>query len=161
MPSGRVLKEFAMLAKSAKLCLILLLAAGSSAAQRSEAVQKANQADASQINCAGFFTEQKVGGDAFVVSGEQSNYKLTFGAGDYVHINRGMNNGVKEGDLFTVTRPESDANKVIWFKWQAKLLKAMGESYVDLGQIKVVKVQPKVSIAQVTFSCAPMQRGDI
>ena len=37
----------------------------------------------------------------------------------------------------------------------------MGEPYVDLGQLKVVKVQPKVSIALVTFACAPMQRGDI
>ena len=63
--------------------------------------------------------------------------------------------------MFSVVRPESDPNRVSWFKWQPKLVKAMGSSYLDLGQLKVVKVQPKTSIAQVVFSCGPMQRGDI
>ena len=72
-----------------------------------------------------------------------------------------MNQGVRQGDLYTVTRAESDPNKVTWFKWQPKLLKAMGSPYLDLGQVKIVSVQPKVSVAQVTFACGPMQRGDI
>jgi hypothetical protein len=160
-PSRACPKEFRMLAKLAKLCLVLLLGAGVSAAQRSEAVQKANQPDASQINCSGFFTDQKVGGEIYIASGEESSFRLSFSSGDYVHINRGMNHGVKEGDLFSVARMEGDPDRVAWFKWQPKLMKAMGDPYVDLGQIKVVKVQPKVSIAQVTFSCMPMQRGDI
>lgn len=150
-----------MLAKSAKLCLVLLLGAGVSAAQRSEAVVKANQPDASQVNCAGFFSDQKVGGEIYIASAEESSFRLIFSSGDYVHINRGMNQGVKEGDLFSVARKEGDYNKVSWFKWQPKLLKAMGDPYVDLGQVKVVKVLPKVSVAQITFSCMPMQRGDI
>jgi len=150
-----------MLAKSAKLCLALLLGAGVSAAQRSEAVQKANQPNATQVNCAGFFSDQKVGGDTSLVSGEESSIKLAWTVGEYVHVNRGMNQGVKEGDLYTVTRVESDPNKVMWFKWQPKLLKAMGSPYLDLGQVKIVSVQPKVSVAQVTFACGPMQRGDI
>src|SRR5882762_5963511 len=150
-----------MLAKSAKLCLALLLGAGVSAAQRSEAQQKANQPDAARINCAGFFLDQKVGGDTYLVSGEESSFKLTWTTGEYVHVNRGMNQGVKEGDLYTVTRMETDPSKVEWFKWQNKLLKAMGSPYLDLGQVKIVKVQPKVSVAQVTFACGAMQRGDI
>src|SRR5262249_44025356 len=150
-----------MLAKSAKLCLVLLLGAGISNAQRSEAVQKANQPDATQINCSGFYTDQKVGGDIHIASGEESVIQLTFNRGDYVHISHGMNQGVKEGDLFNVVRKEGDANQVAWFKWQPKLLKAMGDPYVDLGQLKVVKVFPKTSVAQVVFSCMPMQRGDV
>lgn len=150
-----------MLAKSIKLCLALLLGAGVSSAQRSEAVQRANQPDATQVNCAGFYTDAKVGNDAAVVSGEDSLNKLTFSNGDYVHINRGMNQGVREGDLYSVVRPESDPDKVSWFKWQPKLLKAMGEGYADIGQIKVVKVQPKTAIAQVVFSCDLMYRGDV
>jgi len=154
-------KEFAMLAKSAKLSLALLLGAGVCAAQRSEAVAKANQPDAAQINCAGFYTDSKVGNDAALVSGEDSLNKLSFGNGDYVYINRGMNQGVREGDIYSVVRPDVDPNKVSWFKWQSKLAKAMGESYTDLGQLKVVKVQPKTAIAQIVFACSPMQRGDI
>jgi len=78
-----------------------------------------------------------------------------------VYINRGMNKGVREGDLFSVVRVQGDPDRVASFKWQAKLTRAMGEPYVDLGQLKVVKVQPKISIAVVSFACAPMQRGDI
>jgi hypothetical protein len=122
---------------------------------------KPNQPDVSQVNCAGFVSDQKLAGEERIISGEQSNYKLTFGSGDLVILNRGMNQGVKEGDVFTVVRPEQDPNRVTWFKWQTKLMKAMGVSYVDLGQVKVVKVQPKTSTAQITFSCGSMQRGDI
>ena len=150
-----------MLAKSANLCFSLLLCAGVSAAQRSEAVQKANQPDATQVNCAGFYSDQQVGGDTRLISGEESVIKLSWASGDYVYINRGMNQGVREGDLFTVVRTETDPVKLPWFKWQPKLAKAMGAPYIDLGQLKVVKAQPKVSIAQVTFSCGPMQRGDV
>jgi len=150
-----------MLAKSAKLCLALLLAAGVSAAQRSEAAQKANQPTASEINCGGFFTDQRVGGDTYLITGEESSFRLSWATGDYVHVNRGMNQGVKEGDLYTVARMEEDPDKVAWFKWQPKLLKAMGSPYLDLGQVKIVKTQPKVSVAQITFSCGQMQRGDI
>ena len=150
-----------MLAKSAKLSLALLLGAGVCAAQRSEAVHRANEPDASQINCAGFYADSKVGNDAAVVSGEDSLNKLTFTTGDYIYINRGMNQGVREGDLYSVVRPEKDPSLVSWFKWQAKLVKAMGQGYADIGQIKVVKVQPKTATAQVVFSCDPMQRGDL
>jgi hypothetical protein len=96
-----------------------------------------------------------------IVSGEQSNYKISFTRGDYVHINRGQDKGVRVGDRFSVVRPDKDPTDVPWFKWQAKLLKAMGRPYVDGGQVRVVNVQPKVSVAQVIFSCGYMQRGDI
>jgi len=58
-------------------------------------------------------------------------------------------------------RPDADFIDVQWFKWQTKLMKAMGTAYKDQGQVRVVNVQPKVSIAEVTFSCGYMQRGDI
>src|SRR5215472_18919458 len=129
------------------------------------------QPDYSTVNCSGFFTDQKVPSEFQLISGEQSNYKITFTRGDNVYINRGQDKGVRVGDRFFVVRPE--ANKVgvhvdwlketdvQWFKWQEKLMKAMGTAYVDAGQVRVVNVQPKVSIAQVIFSCDYMQRGDI
>jgi len=45
------------------------------------------------------------------------------------------------------------------FKWQVKLLKAMGSPYVDAGQVRLVNVLPKVSVAQVIFSCGYMSVG--
>ena len=37
----------------------------------------------------------------------------------------------------------------------------MGILYRDLGQIRIVNVQPDTSIAEVVFSCDYMQRGDV
>jgi hypothetical protein len=119
------------------------------------------QPDYNIINCSGFVTDQKVPEEIRLISGEQSNYKITFTFGDNVFINRGQDKGVRVGDRFTVVRPNMYKTDVPWFKWQEKLMKVMGTPYLDAGQVKVVNVQPKVSIAQVNFSCDYMQRGDI
>ena len=113
------------------------------------------------VYCSGMVSDVKVPGDTFLISGEQSNYKVTFARGDYVYINRGQDKGVKVGDRFMVMREDADPAKAEWFKGEFKLLKAMGTLYTDAGQLRVVNVQPKVSIAEVTFSCGYMQRGDI
>jgi hypothetical protein len=151
-----------MRARIAVLSLSVFLGAAVSSAQNApQAAPAIPQVDYSTVNCSGFVTDQKVPDEIRLVSAEQSNYKITFARGDYVHINRGQDKGVRVGDRFSVVRPDKDPTDVPWFKWQTKLLKAMGTPYMDLGQIRVVSVQPKVSIAQVNFSCAFMQRGDI
>ncbi len=151
-----------MRARIAVLSLSVFLSAAVSSAQNApQAAPPIPQIDFSTVNCSGFVTDQKVPDEIWLVSGEQSNYKITFMRGDYVYINRGQDKGVRVGDRFSVVRPDKDPTEVPWFKWQAKLLKAMGTSYLDAGQVRVVNVQPKVSVAQVIFSCGYMQRGDI
>jgi hypothetical protein len=150
-----------MRARIAVLSLSVFLGAAVSSAQNAAPVAPIPQVDYSTVNCSGFVTEQKIPDEMRIVSGEQSNYKITFARGDYVHINRGMDKGVRVGDRFSVVRPDKDPTDVPWFKWQSKLLKAMGAMYMDAGQLRVVSVQPKVSIARVSFSCDFMQRGDI
>jgi len=117
--------------------------------------------DYNMVNCSGFVTDQKVSEEFRLVSGEQSNYKLTFTGGDYVYINRGQDKGVRVGDRFFVVRADDYVGRTQWFKWQDKLMRAMGTQYIDAGQVRVVNVQPKVAIAQIIFSCDYMQRGDI
>ena len=150
-----------MRARIAVLSLSVFLGAGVSSAQNAAPVAPPQQVDYSMVNCAGFVTDQKVPDEMRIISSEQSNYKITFARGDYVHINRGLDKGVRVGDRFSVVRPDKDPTDVPWFKWQSKLLKAMGTLYMDAGQLRVVSVQPKVSIARVSFSCDFMQRGDI
>src|SRR5713226_2989308 len=151
-----------MRARIRVLSLSVFLGAAASPAQNvSPAAPPIPQIDYSTVNCAGFVSDQKVPDEIRVVSGEQSNYKITFARGDYVHINRGQDKGVRVGDRFAVVRPDKDPTDVPWFKWQTKLLRAMGQLYRDAGQLRVVSVQPKVSIAEVIFSCGYLQRGDI
>lgn len=151
-----------MRARIAVLSLSVFLGAAVSSAQNVAPVTAAiPQVDASTVNCSGFVSDQKVPDEIRLVSGEQSNYKITFARGDYVHINRGQDKGVRVGDRFSVVRPDKDPTDVPWFKWQKKLLRAMGQLYLDAGQLRVVNVLPKVSVAQVVFSCDYVQRGDI
>lgn len=115
----------------------------------------------SAVYCSGFVTEQRVPATFRIVSGEQSNYAIVWGQGDYVHINSGANNGTKIGDRFIVVRPSSDPAYAEWFRGQARMARDMGTHYVDIGQVRVVNVQAKFSVAQIIFSCYSMQRGDI
>jgi hypothetical protein len=151
-----------MRANVAGLCLSVLLGTAVCSPQNAQQPAPAGvQPDASSIYCSGFYTDQRVPDELRLISGEQSNYKVTFAQGDYVYINHGGNQGVKEGDRFAVVRPVTELLEVPWFKWQLKLMKAMGTAYEDAGQVRVVKVHPNVAIAQVSFSCGMMQRGDI
>jgi hypothetical protein len=151
-----------MRARLAALSLVVLLGATVSSAQNApQAAPVLSQTDFTSVNCSGFVTDQKVPDGMRLISGEQSNYKITFARGDRVYINRGQDKGVRVGDRFSVVRPVVDPSGVQWFKWQTKLMKAMGTAYTDAGQVRVVNVQPKISIAEVTFSCGYMQRGDI
>ena len=151
-----------MRARLAALSFLVFLGGAVSQAQTApQAAPVIPQIDYSLVNCSGFFTDQKVPDEIRLISGEQSNYKLTFVHGDYVYINRGQEKGVRVGDRFSVMRPEKDPTDVPWFAWQNKLLRAMGTIYRDAGQVRVINVQPKVSVAEIIFSCGYMQRGDV
>jgi hypothetical protein len=145
-----------MRAKLAALSLSVFIAAGICSAQTASP-----QASYSTVYCSGFVSDQRVPDATRLISGEQSNVKITFARGDYVTINRGQDKGVRVGDRYSVVRAERDALEVSWFKWQAKLMKAMGLHYVDAGQLRIVNVQAKTAVAEVTLSCDYMLRGDI
>ena len=145
-----------MRAKLAVLSLFVFMGAGICSAQNTPP-----QVSYSTVYCSGFVSDQRVPDATRLVSGEQSNVKILFARGDYVTINRGQDKGVRVGDRYSVVRAERDPLEVNWFKWQAKLMKAMGLHYLDAGQLRIVNVQAKTAIAEVTLSCDYMQRGDI
>src|SRR5260370_8167914 len=142
-----------MRARIAALSLSVFLGAAVSSAQNAPQAPAAPQIDYSTVNCSGFVTDQKVPDEIRLVSGEQSNYKITFARGDYVHINRGQDKGVRVGDRFTVVRPVKDPTEVPWFKWQAKLMNSIGPAYWDTGRLPAVSCQPQLSAPRVPFSC--------
>jgi hypothetical protein len=117
--------------------------------------------DYSAIYCSNFVTTDHGGQDSWVISGEESGSKIVFNLRDLVYISKGSAQGVHVGDRYSAFRAEQDPTDVQWFKWQHKLMKAMGTLYQDIGQLKVVNVQPNVSTAEITFSCGDMERGDL
>jgi hypothetical protein len=151
-----------MRTKLATLCVSILASAVVCSAQTAPeaATGPTGQPDYSSVYCSGFVSDPKVPDEIRVISGEQSSYKIVFARGEYIYINRGEEQGVKIGDRFAVVRPETDpANE--WFYGQPKLTKEMGTIYRDIGHVRVVSVHPKVSIAEIVFSCNYMQRGDV
>src|ERR1700675_298727 len=140
-----------------RLSLGVVMAAGLAEAQEPPRVPSE-----SDLYCTGLATDQAVPYDTYLISGENASYKSTFQQGDPVYINHGADQGVKVGDVFEVMRPVSDPMEYSkWFKWQPQLIKAMGTMYADIGQVRVVRVQAKVSIAEPKLTCDLMQRGDI
>jgi len=149
-----------MRATVAGWCLSLFFGAATCMGQEAPP-QGPTHAWQSTVYCSGFYTNQKVSDDLRLVSGEQSEYKITFAARDIVYLSKGANQGVKPGDRFSVVRESKDPLRVPFFKWQEKLSNAMGTYYMDLGQLEVIKVQPNIAIAKVAMSCNMMLRGDI
>jgi hypothetical protein len=113
------------------------------------------------LYCSGTITTESVPRDTYVITGEESNYQLTFNEGDYVYINKGSSQGVKPGDEFSAIRPNKDTDTVEWTKWQHSILRKMGTMWEDEGRLKVVVARPDVSIAQVNHACNYVERGDI
>jgi hypothetical protein len=111
--------------------------------------------------CGGVVTTQAPSPDFYVIAGPEPELKTIWSQGNLVYINRGASQGVKIGDEFLVSRPETDPLILPWFDGQMMLMKAMGTYYADLGRIRVTTVQAKVSVAQVIHSCDFIQRGDV
>ena len=114
----------------------------------------------SDLYCSGTVTTEAVPRSSYIITGEGSNYRITFDYGDYVYINRGGNQGVKIGDEFSVMRPAVDPIFIQWAKWQYSILRKMGIVWEDEGRVKVVVVERNTSIAIVNRACNTMQRGD-
>ncbi|HEY2462063.1 MAG TPA: hypothetical protein VGI16_14730 [Candidatus Acidoferrum sp.] len=151
-----------MRANLAALCLSILAGAAACPAQTvTPNAATGSQTDYSSVYCSGFVSDSKVPDEMRLISGEQANYQVVFSQGDFVYLSHGQDKGVKIGDRFMVMRAQADPLMVDWFKGQAKLLKSLGTHYIDAGHLRVVSVQAKTSIAQVTFSCDYMQRGDV
>ena len=111
--------------------------------------------------CSGVYTNQNPPLDTFIVTGEESESKVTFQEGNYVYLNKGEKEGVRVGDEFSVIRAADDPTEEPWFKAQFTLMHALGTLWEDEGRIKVVVVHPNSSVAQISNSCQYMQRHDI
>ncbi len=125
------------------------------------AQQKAFAPGPNELYCSGIVTSEPVPHDTYVITGEESNHRITFDDGDHVFVNSGSSQGVKVGDQFSVVRPVQDTTDVEWTKWQKDILGKMGTVWEDEGRLKVIDVRPDVSIAQVQHACSFLQRGDI
>lgn len=113
------------------------------------------------LYCSGTVTTESIPSGAFIITGEESNYRLTFDEGNNVYINKGASQGVNVGDVFSVVRKVEDPYGIEWTKWQDMILKKMGSVWADEGRVRVTRVFADTSVARIERSCDMLQRGDI
>ncbi|MGH9717966.1 MAG: hypothetical protein ACRD4R_14745 [Candidatus Acidiferrales bacterium] len=113
------------------------------------------------VYCSGIVTTERVPRSTYVITGEESNYRIVYSDGEDVFINKGSNDGVKAGDEFQVVRQIQDPYIIQWTKWQQGILHKMGNVWADEARLKVIVARPKVSIAQVEDACDLVQRDDV
>jgi hypothetical protein len=113
------------------------------------------------LYCSGVVTTEPVPRSTYVITGEESNYRVVYNNGDDVFINKGSSQGVSAGDELMVVREVHTPFVVDWTKWQDSILRKMGTVWADEARLKVIVARPNVSIAQVEHSCDYVQRGDI
>jgi hypothetical protein len=109
-----------------------------------------------RLECAGYFRMPPLTGVPEIVGGEEEQEQNTYAAGDILYINQGSLQGVKEGQEFHVIRPRGFVEKVYRQKKGT-----LGTFVQELGQIRVIRVKPNVSVAQVIFSCETILLGDL
>jgi hypothetical protein len=109
------------------------------------------------VYCAGFINRQTLPDAHFVVGGLDTPQTTKFVRGDIVYL-RGS--GYSAGAEYEIVRALQDINKYEMFPGQAKLLKATGQPYEEVGRVRILDTRSKDAVARVEYSCDPLNPGD-
>ena len=113
-------------------------------------------ASEAELYCAGFIEYAPAPNYLQVVGGEQEQEQNTYAEGDYVFINAGANQGVREGQEYMVVRPRGQFTS----KWSQKK-GWLGVYTQELARLRVTRLKAEVAIALVTHSCDMILPGDL
>jgi hypothetical protein len=116
----------------------------------------ASVARRAEIYCGGFIQSEPVQGSMEIIGGEQEQDRHNYGQGDYVYLDGGAQQGLRVGQEFAIIRPRGQFSS----KWSRKKGK-LGVYVQELGQLRVVRVKDRVSVALITESCEAVLLGDL
>jgi hypothetical protein len=113
---------------------------------------------AADIYCAGFITKDRVPDANYVNGGLQTPTSTKFEIGELVYLAGG---GYQAGQLYSIVRELRDLNQYEIYPGQRKVLAAVGRPYGEIGRVRVIDTRSHSAIAQVEFSCDPINPGDV
>ena len=113
---------------------------------------------AADIYCAGFITKERVPDANYVNGGLQTPTSTKFEIGELVYLAGG---GYQTGQLYSIIRELRDVNEYEIYPGMRKILADAGRPYGEIGRVRVVDTRSHSAIAQVEFSCDPINPGDI
>ena len=113
---------------------------------------------AADIYCAGFISKERIPDANYVNGGLQTPTSTKFEIGELVYL---AGKSYQVGQLYSIVRELKDANQYEIYPGQRKLLAATGHPYGEIGRVRVVDMRSHSAIAQVVFSCDPINPGDV
>ncbi len=113
---------------------------------------------AADIYCAGFISKDRVPDANYVNGGLETPTSTKFEIGELVYL---AGSGYQAGQLYSVVREIRDVNEYEIYPGMRKILAAAGRPYGEIGRVRVVDTRSHSAIAQVEFSCDPINPGDV
>src|SRR5438552_12347506 len=165
-PSGGNMKKTGL--------LVLLLAAGAWAQDAANATAEVSEGLApttasfptervqtptyADLYCAGFISKQPLPNADFVAGGLQTPNTTKFATGEIVYL---AGSGYQSGAQYTIVRELKDPNRFETFQGQHAAIAAAGQPYAEIGRVRIIDTRSKTAIAQIEFSCDPVNPGDL
>jgi len=113
---------------------------------------------AADIYCAGFITKDRIPDANYVNGGVETPMSTKYQRGEIVYLAGG---GYQAGQLYSIVREMRDVNEYEIYPGERKLLAATGRPYGEIGRVRIVDTRSHSAIAQVEFSCDPINPGDV
>ncbi|MFY9560931.1 MAG: hypothetical protein WAQ52_11915 [Terriglobales bacterium] len=113
---------------------------------------------AADLYCAGFISKERVPDANFVDGGLQTPSTTKFTNGEIVYL---AGTGYQQGQQYTIVRELRDVNEYEFYQGQRKMISATGQPYAEVGRVRVLDTRSHSAVAQVEFSCDPINPGDI
>jgi hypothetical protein len=113
---------------------------------------------AADMYCAGFMTQQHVPNANYISGGLQSPGTTKFTNTEAVYLAGG---GYQVGQEYTILREMRDVNEYEFYPGEKKLVASTGETYGEIGRVRVTDTRNHQAVAEVEFSCDPVNPGDI
>src|ERR1019366_9377948 len=113
---------------------------------------------AADIYCAGFLTKDRIPDANYVNGGLVTPTSTKFEIGELIYL---AGSGYQAGQLYSIVRELRDVNEYEIYPGQKKVLAGAGRPYGEIGRVRVVDTRSHSAIAQVEFSCDPINPGDI
>jgi hypothetical protein len=112
----------------------------------------------SDLYCAGFISKERLPDANYVDGGLNTPTETKFVNGEIVYLAGG---GYQAGQLYSIIREVRDINEYEMYPGQRKFLASVGHPYAEIGRVRVVDTRSHSAIAQVEFSCDPINPGDV
>jgi hypothetical protein len=121
-------------------------------------VQRIQTPTYADLYCAGFINKQLLPNANYVAGGLNTPNTTKFATGDIVFL---TGTGYTLGGQYTILRELRDQNRYESFENQHKVLAETGQPYGEIGRVRIIDMRAKMAIAQIEYSCDPVNPGDI